>query len=92
MMNEKQHLNQLYVLIGKYRIFLMKYLGLTRVELLEEFSKRLNVPEAEVHLKTIKTVEQGDKMLSALKDWKQELTGVRRLPYKVNLEIMLKNY
>lgn len=84
MMNEKQHLNQLYVLIGKYRIFLMKYLGLTRVELLKEFSKRLNVPEAEVHLKTIKTVEQGDKMLSALKDWKQELTGVRRLPYKVN--------
>ena len=37
------HLNLLYVLIGKYRIFLMKYLGLIRVELLEEFSKRLNV-------------------------------------------------
>lgn len=65
-------------------MFLMKYLNLTRLELLKEFSIRLNIPEPETHLRTIKTVEQADNMLRAYKDWKEELTGVRRIPYKIN--------
>lgn len=82
--NDMEHLAFLFPIISRYRIFLMKYLNITKTEVIAELSKRLNIPEDELHLKHIKDLNKGKLVIEALKTWKQELTGSRRLPEKVN--------
>ena len=66
-------------------IFLMKYLDISKTELLEELGNRMNVPADKLHLKHIKQLNQANDIIEALKVWKAELTGSRRLPEKGNM-------
>lgn len=70
-------------IISRYRVFLMKWLDITRLELIGILSRRLNIPESKCHLKNMSL---GDSiiMIQELKKFKYELTGSRRLPEKVN--------
>ena len=52
--NDMEHLAFLFPIISRYRIFLMKYLNITKTEVIAELSNRLNIPEDELHLKHIK--------------------------------------
>lgn len=72
-------LSKMLITVSRYRIYLMKYLSLTKTELLQILANRLNVEEGEVHLKNITSIEKCSKILDELKTWKAELTGVRRL-------------
>lgn len=82
--NDQEHLAFLFPIISRYRIFLMKYLNINKTDLINKLSERLNIPEAELHLKTIKDLDKGKLIIEELKKWKAELTGSRRLPEKVN--------
>lgn len=72
-------LSKMLITVSRYRIYLMKYLGLCKSELLVELSERLGKTEEEVHLRNINTIEECSVILSELKKWKAELTGVKRL-------------
>lgn len=82
--DDNEHLKFLFPIISRYRIFLMKYLNITKTELISELSNRLHLSEEELHLKHIKSLDKGKLVIDELKKWKQELTGSRRLPEKVN--------
>lgn len=82
--NDREKINFLIPIIARYRIFIMKYLNITRLELIEQLSLRLSIPEKFCHLKNIKTLQQCDNIIKELKNWKQELTGSKRLPENVN--------
>ncbi len=79
--NEKRAF--LIPIISRYRIFLMKWLGVTRTEIIGILSRRLNIPEEKCHLSNL---DLGDSiiMIQELKKFKYELTGSKRLPEKVN--------
>lgn len=81
--NDGEKRDFLLPIISRYRIFLMKWLGVTRLELLGIISRRLNVSEDKCHLKNMSL---GDSiiMIQELKKFKYELTGSKRLPEKVN--------
>lgn len=81
--NDNEKRDFLLPIISRYRIFLMKWLGVTRLELIGILSRRLNIPEEKCHLKNMSL---GDSilMIQELKKFKYELTGSKRLPEKVN--------
>lgn len=70
--------------IARYRIFIMKFLNITKTELIYELSKRMNKSERSLHLRNINTLQESYDVVEVLKDWKLEMTGSRRLPDKVN--------
>lgn len=72
-------LSKMIITVSRYRIYLMKYLGLTKTDLLKQLAIRLNKDEFQVHLKNINTLEECSIILDELKTWKAELTGTRRL-------------
>lgn len=74
----------MFPIIARYRIFICKYLDITKTELLEQLGSRLNKDPKKLHLKYIKTLQEANEIIEALKTWKKELTGSRRLPKKVN--------
>lgn len=81
--NDEEKRDFLIPIISRYRIFLMKWLGVTKTDLIQIISRRLNVPESKCHLKNL---DLGDSiiMIQELKKFKYELTGSKRLPEKVN--------
>lgn len=83
--NDQEKLTFMFPIISRYRIFLMKYLDISKTELLEELGNRMNVPADKLHLKHIKQLNQANDIIEALKVWKAELTGSRRLPEKGNM-------
>lgn len=72
-------LSKMLITVSRYRIYLMKYLNISKTELLKILAERMNLTENEVHLKDIKDISKCSKILNELKTWKYELTGVRRL-------------
>lgn len=72
-------LSKMLITVSRYRIYLMKYLNISKTELLKILAERMNLTENEVHLKDIKDLNKCSKILNELKTWKCELTGVRRL-------------
>lgn len=72
-------LSKMLITVSRYRIYLMKYLNISKTELLKILAERMNLTENEVHLKDIKDISKCSKILNELKTWKCELTGVRRL-------------
>ena len=80
---DQEKLNFLLPIVARYRIFLMKYLDVTRLQFIGIISRRLNKTEDECHLKNL---QLGDciNMIQELKQFKYELTGSKRLPEKVN--------
>lgn len=83
--NDQEKLTFMFPIISRYRIFLMKYLDISKTELLEELGNRMNVSVDKLHLKHIKELNQANDIIEALKVWKAELTGSRRLPEKGNM-------
>lgn len=81
--NDKEKLDFLIPIVSRYRIFLMKFLDVTRLQFIGIISRRLNVSEEQCHLKSLSL---GDCiiMIQELKKFKYELTGSKRLPEKVN--------
>lgn len=79
--NEK--LQFLLPIVSRYRIFLMKYLDVTRLQLIGIISRRLNKTEDECHLSKL-DLNGCIEMIKELKQFKYELTGSKRLPEKVN--------
>lgn len=82
--SEKEKVSFLLVVISKYRIFLMKYLNLTKLQLVDILANRLKIPTQNCRLRNIKTLEDCELILNGLKDWKKEVTGSKRLPKNVN--------
>lgn len=82
--NEQDEQKFLFVIISRYRMFLMKYLNVTKTELLDLLGKRMNKNPENLHLKKIKELNTTYEILEELKVWKCELTGSRNLPKKVN--------
>ena len=82
--NDREKLTFMIPIISIHRIFLMKYLDITETELLERLSERMNKSVEDLHLKHVKTLQEANDIIEALKIWKSELTGSRRLPEKVN--------
>lgn len=72
-------LSKMMITVSRYRSYLMKYLGLTKTQLLNQLANRMNKNEVEVHLKQITDIDKCSEILNELKTWKCELTGVRRL-------------
>lgn len=72
-------LSKMLITVSRYRIYLMKYLNISKTELLKILAERMNLTENKVHLKDIKDLNKCSRILNELKTWKCELTGVRRL-------------
>jgi hypothetical protein len=79
--NEKREF--LVPICARYRIFLQKWLDVTKSEFREIICRRLDITEGEYHLKNLSL---GDiiNMIQELKMFKYELTGSKRLPKNVN--------
>ena len=82
-MDNDEKLKKLIIVISRYRIFIMKYLDITKTQLIGIISRRLQKPESECHLSKL-DLESSIKMIQDLKQLKFELTGSRRLPENVN--------
>lgn len=82
--NDKEKIAFLIPIIARYRIFIAHYIGITKTQLIGIISRRLNKSEEDCHLKSIKTLDDCVEMIQALKNFKWELTGSKRLPEKVN--------
>ena len=65
----------LKMLISRYRIFICKYLGITKSELLILLGIRMKRSEESLHLKNINDEEDLIQIIKELKVWKKELTG-----------------
>lgn len=94
--SEQEKMKFLIPIIARYRIFLQKYLDITRSDLIKILSRRLNKPEDQCHLSSMKTIDDCNEMIQELKKFKYELTGAKRLPEKVNprkyaIDLKLKN-
>lgn len=81
--NDNEKKDFLIPIVARYRIFLAKWLGVTRTQLIEILSRRLGIEESKCHLSNM---DLGDIiiMIQELKKFKYELTGSKRLPEKVN--------
>lgn len=82
--DDKEKIEFLIPIIARYRIFIAHYIGITKTQLIGILSRRLNKSEEDCHLKAIKTLDDCVEMIQALKMFKWELTGSKRLPEKVN--------
>lgn len=82
--DDNEKLIFMFPIIARYRIFICKYLDISKTELLEELGLRMNKDPKNLHLKNIKSLQDANNMIEALKCWKKDLTGSRRLPEKVN--------
>lgn len=83
--DDAEKIKFLIPIISRYRIFIAKYIGVHRSQVIQIMSRRLNKPEEQCHLRQITTIEACNEMIKALKEFKYELTGSKRLPEKVNL-------
>lgn len=81
--NDNEKRDFLLVVISRYRIFLMKWLNVTRLEFIEIMSRRLNKDVAMCHLSAL-DLAGAIEMIQELKKFKWELTGSRNLNKKVN--------
>lgn len=81
--NDEEKRDFLLVIIARYRIFLMKWLNVTRTEFIEIISRRLNKNVELCHLDTL-DLDGSIEMIQELKKFKWELTGSRNLNKKVN--------
>ena len=82
--DDNEKLAFMFPIIARYRIFLMKYLDISKTELLEQLGERMHKAPRDLHLQKVKNLEEAIEMIEALKNWKKDLTGSRRLPEKVN--------
>lgn len=82
--NDKEKLEFMKPIIARYRIFIMHFLNITRTELIEQLSLRMNKPVETLHLKNITDLQDSYDIIEELKVWKKELCGTRILPLKVN--------
>lgn len=85
MSNKKSEIpHSLMVVLSRYRIFFMSYLNITRMEFIQELSKRWDRPMYKCHYNMF-NIKDANQCLALLKQWKEELTGSTSIPVKGNI-------
>lgn len=90
--NEQQHLEFLKYICARYRLFVMKYLRITKNQILELTSKQLHWNIEDCHIKNIQTLQQIDTLIQFYKGMCKSLIGKKNLPNRGNIKTLAQMY
>lgn len=87
---EQEHIDFLKPIISRLRIYIQAYENISKTELLEMLSKRMNKHTEQLHLKQLTDFQLTCDIIDELKNWKKELCGIRNIQPKTNLRQLAK--
>lgn len=87
---EQEHIDFLKPIISRLRIYIQAYENISKTELLEILSKRMNKQAKQLHLKQLTDFQLTCDIIDELKNWKKEICGIRNIQPKVNLRQLAK--
>ena len=88
--NEQEHIDFLKPIISRLRIYIQAYENISKTELLNILSNRMNKPVEQLHLKQLQDFQLTCDIINELKNWKCELCGVRNIYPHTNLRQLAK--
>lgn len=83
--NEEEHIQFLLPILARYRLFIQGYYNITRMQVLEYISTKLNKPVEECHFDKL-SYEDICKVFNIFKNINQSIIGKRKLPIKGNIK------
>ena len=87
---EQEHIDFLKPIISRLRIYIQAYENISKTELLEILSKRMNKQVEQLHLKQLTDFQLTCDIIDELKNWKKELCDIRNIQPKTNLRQLAK--
>lgn len=83
--NEFEHIQLLKLVIARLRIYIQTYQGISKKELIEQLSIRMNIDKSLLHLDKLNDYNTICDVINTLKQWKNDLCGSRSIKPHVNI-------